>query len=116
MGKSPHTMPVRYEYEKGYTARFRYHQVWDRLDGALVSCHETYASALSKIKRLNEEWRMTYQPNLEDTGDMSSIKHRSAADALLHYRGALAAIVADVDCCAASKAIARDALREQGVA
>jgi hypothetical protein len=59
MAKGPHSMPIRYEYEKGFTARFRYHQVWDRLDGSLVSCHETYSSAHAKIERLNEEWRLS---------------------------------------------------------
>lgn len=43
---------------------------------------------------------MTYQANPRDTHDMSP-----------RLRGALASIIADPDCCAASKSIARDALR-----
>jgi len=42
----------------------------------------------------------TYQANPRDTHDMSP-----------RLRGALASIIADPDCCAASKSIARDALR-----
>ena len=105
MSKGPHSMPIRYEYEKGHTARLRYHQVWDRLDGSLVSCHETYSSALRKITKLNEEWRMTYHAKSSDTDDMSSSAQ---------LRGALASIVADPDCCEGSKAIARAALANPG--
>jgi len=43
---------------------------------------------------------LTYQANPRDTHDMSP-----------RLRGALASIIADPDCCAASKSIARDALR-----
>lgn len=43
---------------------------------------------------------LTYQANPRETHDMSP-----------RLRGALASIIADPDCCAASKAIAREALR-----
>ena len=56
MARSPCSFPVRYEYEKGWKAPVRYHQVWDRLTGDLVSSHETYSAALAKVERLNAEW------------------------------------------------------------
>lgn len=54
--KGPSRFPVRYEYQKGWKARFRNHQVWDRLTGDHVSSHETYSAAHKKIDRLNAEW------------------------------------------------------------
>lgn len=79
----------RYALHQSYSARLRPWQVYDKEEMRVVSSHDLRSGAARKVDRLNAQ-----------------------IDKLSLARGALATIVAEPDCCAASKDIAGHALRK----